>query len=755
MQLLLIHADNFGYKLTGKTPVAEDIDRAIHENEFPENGLFENALVVFSTVESLDSDNPDGIIEDAFLEIKKLSEKLKPSNIVIYPYAHLSSDLGSPSLAIKILDALKSKIASGIPSIPVFRPPFGWYKSFSIACKGHPLSESSRHITPETLMPPPGISPVLDGYSRRITSSAIENNFKETDTGAGQKAKAKIKAKTREDIVGEVESSFFILNFDGSEIPIDITDKNILDSEILTKFPSLNKFIAFEEFKIKEGVEPPSVQAMRKLEIADHEENSDSGHLRLYPKGTLIYKLLSDWAEDIALNNLKCMEIETPLIYNWNKPEIKGQGESFHERHYSVMVPDEKLKGGSMQGGFDKTKEFVLRFAGDFGLFSMVKDAKFSYKQLPLRFYESSKSFRYEKSGELSGLRRLRAFTMPDIHSFCLNLEEGFNEYQELYKQYSDLADATKIEYAVVFRIVKEYYDKHKDKIVSLLKYSKKPALIEILSKMKHYWALKHEFQGIDSAGGSCQLSTVQLDVEDAERYGINFVNEKGEKTGCIICHSSVGAIERWMYLILEEALKKEIPVLPLWLSITQVRIIPVSEKYMDYALTLMKALSSPASLRKALLSLYSSNPEILNKALSPVNIGAAKDVDAGGISPIDVDKVDKMVENIRIRVDVDDRDFSMNKKIMFAEEEWVPYILVIGEREKNSPLKIVENGKTFDVESIEADILSVRNRYKGRGTSKMSLMDLVIEITKETEGMPFRKLILPELLSKRPTFVG
>ena len=642
MQLLIIHADEFSYSLTGKTPVAEEIDlNFIKESK----NSFEEPLVVFCTVEKSDAVDFDTIVKKAFYEIRDIALKLKPQIVVLYPYAHLSNSLAEPSLAIDMLNALKGELES---LYPVYRAPFGWYKSFKISCKGHPLSESSRHITGE----PSGVAgkPLLSPK------------------------------KTREEAVKDVESEFFILDYTGAETKIDLNDKNILNGNALKDFPSLRKVIAFEEFKIKDGATPPSVSAMRRLEIADHEENSDSGHLRLYPKGTLLYRLLSDWAEDIALNRLKCMEIETPLIYNWNKPEIKGQGESFHERHYSVFVPDEK----SENGGFAKGKEFVLRFAGDFGLFSMLKDAKVSYKQLPLRFYEFSKSFRYEKSGELSGLRRLRGFTMPDIHSFCLNLEEGFNEYQVLYKQYADLAEAAKIEYAVVFRIVKEYYDKYKDKIIELLKYSKKPALIETLSKMKHYWALKHEFQGVDSVNGSCQLSTVQLDVEDAKRYGINFVNENGEKEGCIICHSSIGAIERWMYLILEEALKKTIPVLPLWLSITQVRIIPVSDKFLDFAVRLKEKLF-----------------------------------------------------NSDIRVDIDDRDFSLGKKIMFAEEEWIPYIVVVGQKE------------------VEGGTLSVRNRYKERKNFNLSEEELIKEIKDETKNMPYRNLILPDMVSKRPIFVG
>ncbi len=410
---------------------------------------------------------------------------------------------------------------------------------------------------------------------------------------------------------------------------------------------------------------------MRQLELVDYEDASDSGHFRFYPKGTIIFDLLCDWAHEIAINRFKAMKIETPLIYDWNQKDIREQGESFHERHYLVHVL------------YHKNKEWILRFAGDFGLFRMMKDAQISYKNLPIRIYELSKSFRYERSGELVGLRRLRAFTMPDIHSFCKNLDEGWNEYQELYKHYDDLAKGTEVEYAIVFRIVEEFYNKHKEKIVEMLNYSGRPAFIEILSKMKHYWVVKHEFQGIDSVGGNCQLCTVQLDIVDAGRYGIEYVDKDGNKKGCIIVHSSIGSIERWIYSILETALKKEIPSLPLWLSPIQVRIIPISERHFDYCMNVC---------------------EELNKNM--------------------------------IRADVDDRDFTLNKKILEANKEWVPYIILVGDKE------------------TEINKVSVRLRESNK-IKIMDLTELINEINEKIGEMPRRELYLPKLLSKRPIFFG
>ena len=271
----------------------------------------------------------------------------------------------------------------------------------------------------------------------------------------------------------------------------------------------------------------------------------------------------------------------------------------------------------------------MLRFAGDFGLFRMMKDATVSYRSLPLRIYEFSKSFRLEQRGELTGLKRLRAFHMPDVHCFVKDIDSGWEEYMHLYKHYSDLADATGVEYAVAFRIVDEFYEKYKQNIVELLRYSKRPALIEVLSEMKHYWAVKHEFNGIDSTGGALQLSTVQLDVADAERYGIVYVDEDGKRKGCIICHSSIGSIERWMYVLLEEALKQQKPSFPFWLAPTQIRLIPVGESFQKDC------------------------EDILNA------------IDA--------------------RVDIDDTDDSVGKEIRNAEREWINMIIVVGEKERSS----------------------------------------------------------------------
>jgi len=479
--------------------------------------------------------------------------------------------------------------------------------------------------------------------------------------------------KTQREIISEkIKKNYYILTPKEEEYKINLDDiQQVKDVLKKVNNEDLTIYVLYTEIKNVSQQEPPSIKEMQKQELVGYAPEADSGHFKFYPKGTLIFELLKDWCYEIAVKRFNCLQIETPIIYDWNDPEIREQGESFHERHYIVKVPD------------DPKKELVMRFAGDFGLFKIMKKAKLSYKNLPIRIYEFSKSFRYEQRGELCGLKRLRAFHMPDIHSFTTDLSSGWEEYKELYKKYDDLAKGTGVRYAIVFRIVEDFYEKYKDQIVEMLKYSNAPAFIETLSGMKHYWAVKHEFQGIDSVNGSTQLSTVQLDVKDAETYGITYVDKDGKKKGCIIVHSSIGSIERWFYCILEKAFTMQKPSWPFWLSPTQLRIIPVSEKYLQQSIEICNRLNQKG-----------------------------------------------------IRTDVDDKNLTIAKKIAAAEKEWVPYVIVYGEKE------------------LKENVYSVRERK----TEKIEIMNeesLVKKLKEEQAGMPWRPLPLPYLLSLRPIFYG
>src|SRR5437870_11283186 len=140
LRLLLIHADKFEY---------EAKEKAVKEPESLPNhakkGALQDGLVVFANVEKGDEASPENTATNAAASIEEVLSWLKTNRVMIYPYAHLSTDLASKEPAIATLKILEVKLSER--GYEVSRAPFGWYKSFTISAKGHPLSELSRTVT--------------------------------------------------------------------------------------------------------------------------------------------------------------------------------------------------------------------------------------------------------------------------------------------------------------------------------------------------------------------------------------------------------------------------------------------------------------------------------------------------------------------------------------------------------------------------------------------------------------------------------
>ena len=565
MRIFALHSDRIWYRVREKAVASAS------EPEVPE-ASYQEVLVLFTAFETFDSELS---IPRAVEAIKSIAERLGVTELVLYPWVHLTDQPAPFQQALDLYERLLKALKDA--GFSTHRVPIGWYKEFEIKVKGHPLAESLRTIGPVELERP---------------KEATEVREEE-----------------------EEASRFVILYPDGREE--EVTDwKNVEDEDL--KIVVRNEVFG----KPPSGREPAHIDLMRRLELVDYEPSSDVGHFRFYPEGTLVKRLIEDLAFDVA-RRLGAMEIETPLLYRLDDPAIASQAARFRERNYQIPTGKTTL---------------ILRFAGDFGLFSMMRDMNISYRDLPLSFYEISPSFRLEQRGECVGLRRLRAFTMPDIHSFVSDVEQGMEMYEKFFLEYHRLLKELGIEYAVVFRVVAELYEKLKPDMLRMLSAVNKPALIEILPKMKHYWALKHEFQVVDTSEGNAQLSTVQLDVEDSERYGIFYVDRDGNRKPGVIVHTSMGSVERMIYAILETAAKASKrgakPMLPLWLAPTQVRVIPVSPENIEYAVELAKKLNE-----------------------------------------------------LQIRADVDDRELTLAKRVREAERRWIPYIVVVGKKEQETGL--------------------------------------------------------------------
>lgn len=468
-------------------------------------------------------------------------------------------------------------------------------------------------------------------------------------------------------------AKYLIIDSKGTEKPLDLDD---LDSHAAIK-GDLRTFIETEELGRAAKGEPPHIRVMRQLQLIDYEPASDVGHFKFYPKGSLLKEVLEDYVHYVAVDMIGAMRIDTPIMYRLSEKDIAEQAEKFLEKDYRIKL--------------SKDKELLLRFAGDFGLFSTMKNVQMSQRQLPIRIFELSPSFRLEKRGECVGLRRLRAFTMPDIHCFCADYNQGKEEFARITKYYDQLITGLGIEYLLIFRIVEEYYAQTRDLLVGLAKDLKRPVMVELLPEMTHYWNVKNEFQFVDAAEGSGQLSTVQLDVSDAERYGITYTNDAGEEVGTIIVHTSIGSLERLIYGLLESAVKRQqqgmLPMLPLWLSPVQVVVIPVADRHIEYA--------------------------------------------------------NKVVDQLRaanVRAVLDNRGKTVSWKVRNAGKQWVPFVAVIGDKEIGA--------KTLPVTIREESTAKISK------TESMQPKTLVKRIHDAAQDKPFRQLSLPKHMSQWPIFI-
>jgi threonyl-tRNA synthetase len=629
MRMLFLHADFIEYE-----PISKEIQLA--EEGIPiAKKRMDDLIVVLTAVESEDDENT---ASDSSTEIRKYGDLVKCDQVLIYPYAHLSSNLASPKVALQILQSLEMGVRKSFPIVA--RAPFGWTKSFNIKVKGHPLAENARTITGQFKL---SKSPDKSGNDESTALKAEET----------------------------VRSSWHILEVGGHLVPFAEYSFNKDQSNLKT--------LADYEFSKKRVVDeiPPHVKLMKKLGIADYEPASDSGNMRFYPKGKLMKSLLESHISR-RISEYGGMEVETPIMYDSKHPTLQSYFNRFPARQYNV---------------FSDNRQLFLRFAACFGQFLMAKDFQISYKNLPLRLYELTRySFRREKSGELVGLRRLRAFSMPDCHALCKDLNQTKQEFLERFdlslRVLNELGISPSEDVEMAIRFTSQFYEENKNFIEQLVSKFGRPVLVEIWPERFFYFTLKWEFNFIDNIGKAAALSTDQIDVENGERYNIQFVDEDNTKKFPIILHNSPsGAIERVIYALLEKAARYSklgrVPFLPLWLTHTQVRLIPVSSTHIDFCEQLFIELTKN-----------------------------------------------------QIRADIDDRDESVGKKIRDSETEWIYYSLVIGDNE------------------VKSNQLVLRDRVN-KSQHHVSLEEIIKMIESQIVDKPYLPLNLPSHLSRRPKIMN
>jgi threonyl-tRNA synthetase len=593
MKTLYIHADFMEYETKKPTPVAEELP------EGHTKARAEEVLVAFITVEKKDESNVELVAEEAAIDLMVVAHKVGAPRIMLYPYAHLSAELSDPQTAKSMLRKLEDILVE--KGVEVHRAPFGWYKSFKISCKGHPLSELSRDFAGK------GAVPVKRGEER-----------------------------------------FLILLPDGTEVAPEEYNGGSECFKFMTQKEAMKKDWPFSG-------EVKYLRLCKKFGI-QWESMSDVGHMCFTPKGAVMFDLCADYSSQIVNSiNLPVYTVKGTNMFSLDEGPVAEHAKLFGDRLY--VINGEK-------------KDFVLRYAACHQQFAMMRNWNISYKSLPLGAFEVADSYRLEQSGETMLCFRTRRMNMPDLHVVCKDVRESEDWFMKLDDRIYKEAEKLGRDYEMLVNFSsKEAYAQHKEMMLQILKLHNKPALLHFYPEgINYYWTVNIEYHILDDMKRAREIGTVQIDVGNAERFGITYTDDHGKKVFPVILHTAViGTIERYLYTIFDTAVMMEsqgkLGTLPVWVNPEQVRFMSVSEPHLEKA----KEFTS-------------------------------------------------RLQNEGIRVGLDDRSETVGKKVRQAKQDWVAYAIVIGDKEVNSDsVMVYVRSENTNVEMTLDQLISrIKDECKG-----------------------------------------
>ncbi len=393
----------------------------------------------------------------------------------------------------------------------------------------------------------------------------------------------------------------------------------------------------------------------KKLKLFTVSDLVGSGLPLIQPNGMIIREAIKDYLWELHKDK-GYDRVCTPHLAKEELYQTSGHAGKYLEDMFSVY------------GGTSK-ENFFLKPMNCPHHMQIFADNQFSYRDMPVRYFEPATVYRDEKTGQLSGLTRVRSITQDDGHLFC--------RVSQIKDEVSTIVDIIK-EFYTTFGLMDGYW-------VSLSvrdpetpeKYLGENSVWEIAESSLEeaaqanglnyrrmpgeaaFYGPKLDFMFKDAIGREWQLATIQCDFNQPNRFELSFKNEKWEEERPVVIHRAIsGSLERFMGIMIEHFAG----TFPLWLAPEQVRIIPVGEAFVEYADTVYQ-------------KLHSAN----------------------------------------LRVKLDDSSDSLGKKIRNAETEHANYILVVGEQEMNSGTLAVRNYKTQEktTESVEEFVKRVKQEIE------------------------------------------
>jgi len=380
----------------------------------------------------------------------------------------------------------------------------------------------------------------------------------------------------------------------------------------------------------------------KELELFTFSDKVGGGLPLWLPNGTIVRDQLEMFLKK-EQKIRKYLPVMTPHIGKKDLYVTSGHYEKYGKDSFQpITTPDSK-------------EEYLLKPMNCPHHCEIYKSKQYSYKDLPIRLAEFGTVYRYEQSGELNGLTRVRGFTVDDSHIFCRadQVKEEFLNVIDLvtlvfnklgFSEFTAQISLRDPENKTKYIGTDENWAKAERAIVEAAEEKGLRTITELGEAA--FYGPKLDFMVKDVLGRSWQLGTIQVDYNLPERFELEYIGADNQKHRPVMIHRApFGSMERFMGILIEQCAGE----FPLWLAPEQVKVIPVAEKYINYAQTVCN---------------------ILN--------------------------------NSEIRTSLDDRNEKIGKKIRDAEIKKVPYMIIVGEKEELDGTISVRKHKEGDLGSFE-----------------------------------------------------
>ncbi len=375
-----------------------------------------------------------------------------------------------------------------------------------------------------------------------------------------------------------------------------------------------------------------------------------------HPKGAILWKIIEDFWHKEHLNNGYSL-VRSPHIGNRSLWENSGHWDFYSDSMFPSMEISRSLKDIQNKKRNNNLEEYLLKPMNCPFHIQIYKDSPKSYRDLPIRWAECGTVYRFEKKGELSGLTRVRGFTQDDAHIICRKdqVEEELKKIIDfilfVFKSFGFNLDDINVYLSLRNSKEKGKYagsDKgwgFTEKVLKRVANDKKLNYIEEKGEAAFYGP-KLDFKIKDVMGREWQCSTLQFDFNLPERFNMEFVNNEGKNESPYMIHRALfGSFERFIALLIEHY----IGAFPVWLCPIQIKLIPVNENYNKFCHQLAEEF---------------------------------KDND--------------------LRSEVDDLPETVGNKIRKSVKEKIPYIIVIGEKEKKSNDLAIRSRESSKIEILD-----------------------------------------------------